>query len=226
MSTRKRLLAALLCATLTLPAVAAADKTMPSEEAPATTDPAPKSLSEKEVQQLLTGRGMGMGRPAAVQGYPGPMHVLRQAEALDLDNDQIARTGALRQRVQSASRDLGARIVEAEHELDRILGQAPVDREQMHAKLDQIADLRAELRAAHLETHLDQAELLTESQRSRMEPHSPRGGQHHGEGRQQGEGGKMAQGSQRQAMQGGKRECNCSCGGSGKRQNRNSESRN
>lgn len=222
MNARKHLLAALLGATLTLPAAAAADEEMNATQ-PAGTAPAPVSLSETEVERLLAGRGMGMGRPAVVHGYPGPMHVLRQAEALELDADQIARTGALRERVHGVARDIGARIVEAERELDRVLGETPVDRGQMRATLDRIADLRAELRAAHLETHLDQAAILTQAQRERMATNSPRGGQQRGEGRQRGEGGKMGQRGQRQAMRDGGRECSCSCEGRGNRRNLGAE---
>ena len=38
-----------------------------------------KSLSQDDQSALLAGRGMGLARPAELNGYPGPAHVLELA---------------------------------------------------------------------------------------------------------------------------------------------------
>lgn len=55
-----------------------------------------KSLSEAEVQNYLNGRGMGLAKPAELNRYPGPMHVLELAEKLQLSALQKRDTDAWR----------------------------------------------------------------------------------------------------------------------------------
>lgn len=124
----------------------------------------PAWLNQREIRQLRDGRGMGMGRVAAVNGYPGPMHVLRQAEELELSDEQREQTSALRERIHARSRELGERILAAESRLGDVLAADAVDRDALREALGEIADLRAELRAAHIEAHLDQADILTADQ--------------------------------------------------------------
>jgi hypothetical protein len=40
-----------------------------------------KALSREEVEGLLAGQGMGYAKAAELNRYPGPAHVLEQAEA-------------------------------------------------------------------------------------------------------------------------------------------------
>ena len=75
-----------------LPSVALAESQQPYaglEQRPV------KALSEQQVSDLRAGRGMGLALPAELNGYPGPSHVLENAEALALTADQRERTKAL-----------------------------------------------------------------------------------------------------------------------------------
>ncbi len=54
--------------------------------------PPPKALSASDVQALDEGRGMGTAKPAELNGYPGPMHVLQLAAELELSREQRERT--------------------------------------------------------------------------------------------------------------------------------------
>src|SRR5262245_56136455 len=47
-----------------------------------------KSLSEQQLDDLRTGRGMGLALAAELNGYPGPSHVLELADRLGLSLDQ------------------------------------------------------------------------------------------------------------------------------------------
>ena len=50
-----------------------------------------KALSEQQIADLRAGRGMGLALAAELNGYPGPMHALELADALDLSGQQRAR---------------------------------------------------------------------------------------------------------------------------------------
>ena len=57
-----------------------------------------KALPEAQAADLLAGRGMGLALAAELNGYPGPMHVLENAEALGLGPEQRSRAEALEAR--------------------------------------------------------------------------------------------------------------------------------
>ena len=123
-------------------------------------DRAIKSLSEKEVAALRRGAGMGMARPAELNRYPGPRHVLEHAEELELSDAQVAETQALFGEVRRKATELGEAIIEAEQELERMFARGRVDSESLEDALLVIGELRAKLRFVHLDAHLRQAEVL------------------------------------------------------------------
>jgi hypothetical protein len=49
-----------------------------------------KALSTEQVADLKAGRGMSLARPAELNGYPGPRHVLELVEQLGLTDQQRA----------------------------------------------------------------------------------------------------------------------------------------
>ena len=122
------------------------------------------SLSPAEVADLRAGRGMGLARPAELNGYPGPLHVLELAAALELSADQRARTEALHARMQAAAREAGARWIEAERELDALFRTRQATPQSLRAALDRIGALQARVREVHLQAHLEQTALLTPTQ--------------------------------------------------------------
>jgi hypothetical protein len=77
-----------------------------------------KSLSQSEIADLLSGRGMGLARAAELNGYPGPMHVLELASQLKLSGSQEAKTREVFSRMQASAKELGAQLVDAERSLD------------------------------------------------------------------------------------------------------------
>ena len=169
----RSILLALLLATA-LP-VAAQDEA--AEPATAeTADTRPTGLMPRQERMLREGRGMGQARAAEINGYPGPRHVLEQAETLELTDEQRAATAQLVARVREQAPALGQRIVAAEAELNAMFADGTVTRETMEAKLAEIAELRAELRAVHLNAHLDQAALLTDAQKAAYRPMHRTGG--------------------------------------------------
>jgi hypothetical protein len=49
-----------------------------------------KALSDQQIADLNTGRGMGLALAAELNGYPGPSHVLELADKLELSAEQRA----------------------------------------------------------------------------------------------------------------------------------------
>jgi len=127
-------------------------------------------LSQREAQRLLAGRGMGLARPAEMNGYPGPMHVLDLADELALTPEQQQQARAIRERVMTEAPELGRQIVEKELALDRLFRSGSADETRIDELTQEIGRLRAELRAIHLQAHLVmQRALAVEQVRTYMD---------------------------------------------------------
>lgn len=120
-----------------------------------------KALSEADLQALLDGEGMQMALPAELNGHPGPRHVLELADSLALSPEQRESTERIMAGMLSEARALGARIVEGERDLDRSFADATITDAALRSALDDLASLRADLRAAHLSAHLAMKDVLT-----------------------------------------------------------------
>lgn len=123
-----------------------------------------KALSAAQTADLLAGKGMEQAKAAELNGYPGPMHVLELAGPLALSAAQKQASEALMNQHKAEARALGARLVEAERDLDSAFAGRQVNAAQVDALTRQIGLLQAQLRASHLHTHLQQAGLLTPQQ--------------------------------------------------------------
>ena len=123
-----------------------------------------KSLSQQDVAEYLDGKGMGFAKAAELNGYPGPAHVLELADKLGLTPAQRSRTEELFARMQERARDLGARLVAEERVLDELFASKTISSQSLATSVSSIASLQSELRATHLQAHLDQTEILTAAQ--------------------------------------------------------------
>lgn len=126
-----------------------------------------KSLSASEIEGLLAGRGMGYARAAELNGFPGPMHVLELASQLELTPEQKALTEDLFGRMQRSAREQGARLVQAERELDDLFRTGAMTQPMLDQALAAIASAQAQVRAAHLRAHLEQTTILRPQQVAR-----------------------------------------------------------
>lgn len=127
-------------------------------------------LSQREAQGLLAGRGMGMARPAEMNGYPGPLHVLELADELALTPEQKQQAREAREQVVTEVPVLGRQIVEKELALDRLFRSGSAEATQIDALTQEISQLRAALRAIHLRAHVVmQRALAVEQVRAYME---------------------------------------------------------
>ncbi len=123
-----------------------------------------KALSDKDAQDLMEGKGMGLALAAELNNYPGPMHVLEHAQALGLNETQRSSTAQLMATHKDEVRALGRQLVEAERELDQAFASRQIDSPSLTARMQRIGALQAAIRDAHLQTHLRQTALLTTAQ--------------------------------------------------------------
>jgi Spy/CpxP family protein refolding chaperone len=112
------------------------------------------------------GRGFGMAFAADQNGYPGPLHVLELKQQLALTPEQESRMRALMDGMFAQSRPAGARLLEAEARLRALFAETRADDAAVRAAVAEVEKRRADVRLAHLLTHLRTRDLLTAEQRS------------------------------------------------------------
>lgn len=123
-----------------------------------------KSLSAEEIDGYLKGNGLGYAKPAELNQYPGPKHVIELTNEIGLSDLQLAETKKLFSAMSLEARKLGALYIEKEQELEQAFASQTISREQLKQLLGAIADLEAQIRFVHLDAHLAQTSLLSKKQ--------------------------------------------------------------
>ncbi len=123
-----------------------------------------KALSPTEVEDLVQGRGMGLAKPAELNRYPGPLHALELAGALQLSAEQRERLELSKARMSARAKAVGAEVLDLERNLDAAFVQRTIDQVRLSELTAQIGAKQGMLRAAHLEAHLETTALLTPEQ--------------------------------------------------------------
>jgi hypothetical protein len=128
-----------------------------------------KALSQKETDDLAQGRGMGLAKPAELNRYPGPLHVLELERELQLSAEQRNGIEASKARMSARTKAFGNEILNLERELDAAFAERKIDRVRLNQLTAQIGAKQGMLRAAHLEAHIETAGLLKPEQISRYD---------------------------------------------------------
>ncbi|MBI2308016.1 MAG: periplasmic heavy metal sensor [Rhodocyclales bacterium] len=123
-----------------------------------------KALAADDQRAFLSGAGIGFARAAELNHFPGPMHVVELADALALSPEQRQASAQLLQEHKAEARELGARVVAAERELDRLFAGGSVDAAALAAAVAKAGEALAAYRLAHLDAHRRQRALLTAEQ--------------------------------------------------------------
>ena len=123
-----------------------------------------KALSDEDVAALLKGEGMGFAKPAELNGYPGPKHVLDLAVQLKLTADQRQQVQAIFDRMSAAAKPLGAALVERERLLDQLFAKGDITPDRVAAETAGIGKLQGRLRSVHVAAHLETRALLNPDQ--------------------------------------------------------------
>lgn len=121
-------------------------------------------LSQQEINDLLTGQGMGFARPAELSSYPGPIHLLELQEELALTSKQVEAIQAIFKTMNTNAVNLGEEIVDLELLLSTSFKNKEITPEKLQSQTQVIAELYGQLRAVHLNAHLEVTPLLTAEQ--------------------------------------------------------------
>jgi Spy/CpxP family protein refolding chaperone len=128
-----------------------------------------KALSQDDIKGLLSGAGTpfgGMAKPAELNGYPGPRHILDAFEAgeLELTNEQYQQIQALYEEMRAGAIELGDKIIEIEKSLDDAFTNKSITIDSLQEKVEASAEVYAQLRVIHLKYHLQMVDILSEEQ--------------------------------------------------------------
>lgn len=123
------------------------------------------SLSPKDIDDLIAGKGWGLAKPAEFNGYPGPSHVLEFAEKLELTVEQKQAVESSFAFMQARAQKLGADLVDAEAKLDELFRSMEANNARLEAVVAEAEKVRAALRSTHLSAHLEVTPILTNQQK-------------------------------------------------------------
>ena len=123
-----------------------------------------KALSGADLKAYNEGTGMGMAKPAELNQYPGPRHVLDSAEALELSEAQRTAILGSYQKMRAAAVALGGQVIEVERRLDALFAKREASAEAVDSLTREAAELQGRLRAVHLRAHVEVRSLLTPEQ--------------------------------------------------------------
>lgn len=123
-----------------------------------------KSITDAELRQYRNGEGMGMAKPAELNGYPGPRHVLDASEQLQLAATTKKQIESSFDRMHENAVRLGNAIIENERKLDSLFATRSITRNQLEESVKVSSRLQGELRLTHLQAHLETEKLLSSEQ--------------------------------------------------------------
>lgn len=123
-----------------------------------------KSLSPDDIQQLKQGKGWGLAKAAELNGMPGPAHVLEMKDKISLSEQQTEQIQALFNEMKSQAMPLGNKLIKLEKKLNDSFANRTIDEPVLKKQLNEIAQVRSELRYVHLVTHLKTPAILTKHQ--------------------------------------------------------------
>jgi Spy/CpxP family protein refolding chaperone len=123
-----------------------------------------KSLSDVDIAELMRGGGWGFAKPAELNGYPGPSHLLSMMDEIGLTQEQVHRAQSIFANMQRRAAEQGKRFVVAERELDDAFSEKTVTKDQLLSQITKSEALRSQLRFTHLAAHLEVTSILTPEQ--------------------------------------------------------------
>ena len=123
-----------------------------------------KALSDQQIADLRSGRGMGLAMAAEMNGYPGPSHLLELASKIGLSDVQRNSTRAMMDMMKAETIPIGERLIAQETALDKLFATHVITQESLGIAIAEIGTTQSQLRAAHLKYHLLTITILEPSQ--------------------------------------------------------------
>jgi len=123
-----------------------------------------KSLSQHEIEGYLNGSGMGFSKVAELSHFPGPRHVLDLKAELGLTKNQIDESQRIYEAMNGTAKRYGSRLVAKERAIELLFSSQQVDAAELDMLVKEAAMLEAQIRLSHLDAHISQKHLLSETQ--------------------------------------------------------------
>jgi len=128
-----------------------------------------KALSPEDIAGYAEGAGMSLALAAELNGYPGPRHVLDDAEALGLSQGQREAISAIFDSMHSQAIAVGRQYIRAEQRLDSLFAAREITPESLREVVGEAERLKGRLRVIHLAAHLETTALMDREQVSRYQ---------------------------------------------------------
>ena len=122
-----------------------------------------------EYDELRSGGGMGFAKPAELNHYPGPKHVLELADSLGLSDEQRDLVERIRAKMAGRAVELGREYLHAEQELNGLFADGDATEDAVLEQTVRVGELRSSLRSTHLIAHVETAAVLTREQIERYD---------------------------------------------------------
>ena len=123
-----------------------------------------KALSQQQINDLKSGKGMSLALAAELNGYPGPAHVLELADQLKLNEQQKKRMQEMFKAMTKETRTLGIMVIEEEKKLNKLFKNKLANEQNLKEATLKIGEAQAKLREAHLRYHLLTTVILSKEQ--------------------------------------------------------------
>ena len=123
------------------------------------------SFSDSDIEDLFAGAGWGLAKPAELNGWPGPAHVIELADELNLSLEQREKVEKIFGAMNAAAREAGADLIAAETALDHAFESGQIDDERLLQLLTASEVVRTRLRMFHLSAHLKVGPILNMHQK-------------------------------------------------------------
>ena len=126
-----------------------------------------KSLSPEDIAELKRGGGWGLAKPAELNGFPGPRHLLDLKNEIPLTAEQVTNIEAIFQAMKKNAIAEGERLIARERALEEGFRKRALTDASLKARLAETEQSRAALRHIHLSAHLAATALLSDAQIAR-----------------------------------------------------------
>ena len=126
-----------------------------------------KYLPSSDVDALRHGKGGALGglaKPAELNSYPGPRHVLDSSEELNLTEEQKTQIQNLFEEMKAEAQPVGKDFLEVERKIDNAYANENMTEEKLETLLNRSGELYGQLRYVHLKYHFQTKDILTEHQ--------------------------------------------------------------
>ncbi len=126
-----------------------------------------KAFPPQVIKQLENGSGMpfyGMAKPAELNSYPGPKHILQGKKELELSAEQEKQIQQIYDSMDQKAEALGDSLLANERKIEKAFSSGGINQKKLREMVNRSGALYGKLRFTHLQAHLKAKAVLSEEQ--------------------------------------------------------------